>query len=117
MRGGENIQTTGDGWTGNATNTYTAQFGGTSRASPIVTGAAILLQSWARERRYLYTPHDLRARLSDPALNTPSANPAFDRIGVMPNLKAIITRETARLGAAVAGAGATPALAGAGGAA
>jgi len=90
---GENVQSTGDGWTGNAINTYTPTFGGTSGASPIVTGAAVLLQAWAVGRRYSYAPHVLRALLSDPALNTASANPPVDRIGVMPNLKAIITRE------------------------
>jgi hypothetical protein len=80
---------------------------------PIVTGAAILLQSWARGRGHPYVPHDLRARLSDPALNIASANPPVDRIGVMPNLKAIITQELARLDAAVASAEQTPVLAGA----
>jgi Subtilase family len=99
---GENVQSTGDGWTGNALNTYTSGFGGASGASPIVTGAAVLLQAWARGCQYSYPPHTLRALLSDPAFNTASANPPVDRIGVMPNLKVIITREL--------GAG-TPALA------
>lgn len=108
---GENVQSTGDGWTGNATNTYTPSFGGTSGASPIVTGAAILLQAWAVGRHYSYPPHVLRALLSDPALNTSSANPPVDRIGVMPNLKAIIMRER---GARVASTVGTLALAGAG---
>jgi hypothetical protein len=99
---GENVQSTGDGWTGNALNTYTSSFGGTSGASPIVTGAAVLLQAWALGRAFSYPPHTLRALLSDPALNTASANPTVDRIGLMPNLKAIMTREL------VAG---TPALA------
>jgi hypothetical protein len=107
---GENVQSTGDGWTGNATNTYTLTFGGTSGASPIVTGAAILLQAWAVGRHYSYLPHVLRALLSDPALNTASANPPVDRIGVMPNLKAVITHE---LGAPVASTDGTTALVGA----
>ena len=106
---GEDIQTTGDGWTGNLTNTYTPQFGGTSGASPIVTGAAILLQSWARERQHNYAPNDVRTLLSDGALNTPSANPPVDRIGVMPNLKRIIQQEAQRL-ASVAAAAATGAV-------
>lgn len=92
---GENIQSTGDGWTGNLTTSYTPTFGGTSGASPIVTGAAILLQAWAMTRHSSYVPHVLRALLSDSALNTPSASPATDRIGVMPNLKAIIGHELA----------------------
>lgn len=90
---GENIQTTGDGWTGNLINSYTAGFGGTSGATPIVTGAAIVLQSWARARHQPYVPHDIRAILSDLTLNTRSANPASDLIGVMPNLKSIIQHE------------------------
>jgi hypothetical protein len=108
---GENIQTTGDGWTGNARNTYTPDFGGTSGASPIVTGAAIVLQSWARARKFGYVPKDIRALLSDAAINTQSANPAFDRIGVMPNLKAIIEREARRLAVVAAAAGTKPPLA------
>lgn len=91
---GQNIDTTGDGWQGNLTNSYTTGFGGTSGASPIVTGAALLMQSW-----YLHNdgipanPDLLRARLSDPGHNTSSAAPSSDLIGVMPNLKAIITLE------------------------
>ena len=33
------------------------------------------------------TPAEVRRLLSDPRLNTPSANPGADRIGVMPNLR------------------------------
>ncbi|MDN5882011.1 MAG: hypothetical protein L0H37_06550 [Nitrosospira sp.] len=35
-------------------------------------------------------PEQMRALLADPANGTPSQNPAVDRIGVMPNLRAII---------------------------
>lgn len=88
---GGNIDTCGDGWTGTATNLYTTGFGGTSGASPIVTGAAVLLQSWLKRiDGEPASPDDLRSILSDPTLNTPSANPADDEIGVMPNLRAII---------------------------
>ena len=103
----ENVQSTGDGWTGNALDKYTPGFGGTSGASPIVTGAALLLQAWALGRRYSYPPHTLRALLSDPAHNTASASPTVDRIGVMPNLKAIITRELGLGTPALADAGVT----------
>lgn len=88
---GENIDTCGDGWTGTATNTYTTSFGGTSGASPIVTGAALLLQSW--RVKHGQPPHDpstLRWMLSNPAVNTASANPTTARIGVMPNLFEIV---------------------------
>jgi hypothetical protein len=93
---GEAIDTCGDGWTGTSTTAYTTGFGGTSGASPIVTGAALLLQSW-RIRQGLppYPPARLRQLLSDPRTNTPSASPAADRIGVMPNLRTIVELERA----------------------
>lgn len=91
---GENIDTCGDGWTGTNANAYTASFDGTSGASPIVTGAALLLQSWKVKRgESRYLPSTLRALLSNPSLNTLSATPDKDMIGVMPNLQAIINRE------------------------
>ena len=93
---GENIDTTGDGWTGTATNAYTGSFGGTSGASPIVTGAALLLQAWGEKRgtgRYL--PAAVRDLLSHAGLNTPSADPAADRIGVMPNIRNVLKHEGA----------------------
>lgn len=91
---GEAVVTTGDGWQGTSTTGYTSSFGGTSSASPIVAGAAVLLQSWRRARFAMpYAPGELRALLSAPVGNTPSANPATDRIGVMPNLRAILDAE------------------------
>ena len=91
---GENIDTAGDGWQGMSTTAYTTGFGGTSGASPMVAGAALLLQSWRkRSINRVYSPELLRDRLSSAALNTASANPAADRIGVMPNLRAIIDFE------------------------
>lgn len=91
---GEDIDTTGDGWKGTSTSDYTNAFGGTSGASPMVAGAAILLQSWRRTKHgQVFNPGTVRALLSSDKLNTPSANPASDRIGVMPNLRAIVTTE------------------------
>ena len=88
---GENIDTSGDGWTGTGTTTYTGFFGGTSGASPIITGAALLLQAWAQQADGArLSPAEVRGILGDPLLNTPSASPGTDRIGVMPNLRAII---------------------------
>ena len=60
-------------------------------ATPIVTGAALLVQAWAAGRGARQVPGDLRRLLSDPGVNTASASPA-DRIGVMPNLRAIVER-------------------------
>ena len=92
---GDSIDTTGDGWTGNATNTYTTSFGGTSGASPIIAGSAIIVQSWLIKHGQLYSPSTMRSVLSNTSLNTPSADPSTDRIGVMPNLQQIIsTRRT-----------------------
>jgi hypothetical protein len=88
---GEHIDTTGDGWTGTLTNSYTASFGGTSGASPIVSGAAIIIQGIAQDQLgYRFSPGQLRAMLADPLTGTQSQAPATDRIGVMPNLRNII---------------------------
>jgi hypothetical protein len=89
---GDSIDTSGDGWTGNLTNTYTSSFGGTSGASPIIAGSALIVQSWLiGHGNPRYSPSGMRSLLSSAKLNTASANPSTDRIGVMPDLKAIIT--------------------------
>ena len=87
---GENISTSGDGWVGNDPHTYTNDFGGTSGASPMVTGVALLVQSWCKANSTLRTPAEMRTLLSDVDLNTESANPPSDRIGVMPDLHAVL---------------------------
>lgn len=87
---GENVDTL-TGPNGTTTN-YTTTFGGTSSASPIITGAAISVQGVAQDRLgYRFSPRQLRSILSDPVNGTVSNNPATDRIGVMPNLRGIIT--------------------------
>ncbi|OUB36089.1 hypothetical protein BK708_02875 [Bacillus thuringiensis serovar yunnanensis] len=72
---------------------YTNNFSGTSSASPIIAGAAVNLQGIAKKTlgRPL-TPKEMRELLSDPTTATLSEDPANDRIGVMPNLKAIISK-------------------------
>lgn len=88
---GENVNTLSTNSTGTTTNLYTTTFNGTSSASPIVTGAAIAIQGLAQANlMHRFSPWQLRAILSDPANGTISQNPAVDRIGVMPNLRAII---------------------------
>lgn len=94
---GDSIDTTGDGWTGNATNTYTTSFGGTSGASPIIAGSALVVQSWLIKHGQRYSPSTMRSVLSNTTLNTPSADPSTDRIGVMPNLQQIISSRPLRL--------------------
>jgi hypothetical protein len=63
-------------------------FGGTSSASAIVAGAALVLQGLAlRHRGHECDPGEVRRLLSDTtAGNTATAAPAVDLIGVMPNL-------------------------------
>jgi hypothetical protein len=88
---GENVDTLSTDGAGTATNLYTTTFGGTSSASPIVAGAALVVQGLAEAIPLAkFAPWQLRAILSDPANGTPSQNPAMDRIGVMPNLRSII---------------------------
>jgi hypothetical protein len=91
---GQQIDTCGDGWTGTSNTAYTSWFGGTSGASPIVTGAALLLQSWrVAAGETPYGPGTMRDLLSNPDVNTASADPANDKIGVMPNLRAIVEQQ------------------------
>ena len=91
---GSNIVTTGDGWTGTSLTSYTTSFGGTSGASPMVTGSAIAMQAMRVAAGHpVYTPSALRTLLSDATINTASANPAVDKIGVMPDLCALSAHE------------------------
>ena len=90
---GENVATTSDGWQSQDPTVYTSTFSGTSSASPIVAGAAVLLQSWAKQQGRIYSPKEMRALLCNRKINTRSKSPKVDRIGVLPNLKNIIQKE------------------------
>ena len=94
---GENIDTTTTNDYGYESNTeYTTHFGGTSGASAIVAGAALIVQGIAQfslGRRF--SPRELRDLLK--TNGTPSATPETDRIGVMPDLRAIITNNQIKL--------------------
>lgn len=86
---GEKVDTTTTNDAGTDNTAYTAFFGGTSSATPIVGGAAVIVQGLAQAnlgRRF--SPREIRKLLT--TNGTPSANPATDKIGVMPNLRAII---------------------------
>ena len=88
---GQNVNSTGDGWTGTSTTVYTGTFSGTSSASPIIAGAALSVQGVAEAGFGLrFSPMQMREILTNPATSTASNDPAVDRIGVMPNLRAII---------------------------
>ncbi|KAH6842498.1 peptidase S8/S53 domain-containing protein [Chaetomium sp. MPI-CAGE-AT-0009] len=64
-------------------------FDGTSGASPIVAGAALIIQGIVNENRGTkLTPAEMRRLIT--VGGTASANPATDKIGVQPDLRALI---------------------------
>jgi hypothetical protein len=72
-------------------STYTAVFSGTSSASPIITGAALIVQgSYEVASGTRLSPMQMRTLLSNPATGTPQGGGVAGNIGVMPNLQAII---------------------------
>ncbi|MED1380989.1 S8 family peptidase [Bacillus mycoides] len=74
-------------------NLYTSSFSGTSSASPIIAGAAASIQGITKTNLgKVYTPSQLRDILSDPSTGTKSNDPASDKIGVLPDLKAIVSK-------------------------
>ena len=69
---------------------YTAIFAGTSSASPIVVGAAVLTQSLYRNATGArLSPGQMRAILANPANGTPQGTGIPGNIGVMPNVRQI----------------------------
>ena len=82
---GENVLTTTAG-----SKKYN-MYNGTSAASAIIAGAAILLQSYYKEKqRRVLSSYEMRYLLSDPATGTLQGNSRQGHIGVMPDLKRII---------------------------
>lgn len=74
-----------------ATDVYTNSFNGTSSASPIIAGAAALLQALhLKQAQVKLGPQAMRALLSDPATGTRQGPNVSGPIGVMPDLKAIV---------------------------
>ena len=63
---------------------YTGEFSGTSSASPIVAGAAILVESFAKQRGQLLSPVQVRALLS--RTGSPQTGNTQQRIGARPDL-------------------------------
>lgn len=92
---GENVTSCGygdlDAGTGD-NSTYTDTFGGTSSASPIIVGAALILQGMHEANTGTrLSPTQMRALLSDPASGTLQGGGTPGDIGVMPNLQYIIS--------------------------
>ena len=81
-----------------APNIYTTSFGGTSGAAAVIAGVALSIQGMAQANLgYRFGPWQMRALLADIANGTSSANPAADKIGVMPDLCKIIQNEALAL--------------------
>eukprot|EP00964_Phaeocystis_antarctica_P086449 scaffold54743_cov64-Phaeocystis_antarctica.AAC.1 len=67
---------------------YTGKFGGTSAASPLVTAAAAVMQSVARQSLgRVLEPNELRALMVKTGSPQPAADAATHNIGPQPNLK------------------------------
>lgn len=91
---GENVTTCGygtlDAGGGDDNRTYTATFNGTSSASPIIVGAACILQGmYESATGTRLSPLQMRTLLSNPATGTPQGPNVAGAIGVMPDLNAI----------------------------
>ena len=89
---GDSIVSAGYGDLAGAGNTsYTSVFGGTSGASPIITGSALLVQGmYAASTGTLLSPQQMRVLLSNPATGTAQGGGVAGHIGVMPNLRSIV---------------------------
>ena len=86
---GDTIDTTSTNAAGTDNTLYTGSFGGTSGASPMVVGAALIIQGIAVQALgYRFAPLTVRRLLK--LHGTPSATPATDLVGVMPNLRGIL---------------------------
>lgn len=93
---GENVDTASTDLTGADNNLYDTNFNGTSSASPIVAGAAIIVQGVSQAHLgQRLAPLYLRALLADHG--TLSANPALDLIGRMPDLRKTLSSPTLNL--------------------
>jgi serine protease len=78
-------------YTTRSTVPYYGTADGTSGASAIIAGAALSLQGIAKIRLgHRLAPLQIRQILSDKTTGTASPNPPNDRIGMMPDLRAII---------------------------
>jgi hypothetical protein len=92
---GENVVTAGRGDLGGFTRNswYTSVFDGTSAATAIIGGAALVVQGVAQAvtgvRR---SPAQIQAMFADRDTGTSSAGGTADMIGVMPDLRRVLTK-------------------------
>jgi subtilisin family serine protease len=69
---------------------YTNEFAGTSSASPIVAGAAVLLESYAKQQGQLLSPQEVRDILAH--TGTPQTGNTQQHIGPRPDLSRALLR-------------------------
>jgi subtilisin family serine protease len=69
---------------------YTGEFSGTSSASPIVAGAAILVESYAKQQGRMLSPQEVRDLLRH--TGTPQAGDTRQNIGPRPDLARALLR-------------------------
>lgn len=91
---GDGIVSSGYGeLAGYGATSYTKQFGGTSGASAIIAGCAVLVQGLNfAKNQFLFGPETMREILSDPSTGTAQGTTTEGRIGVMPNLRAVVNK-------------------------
>lgn len=90
---GRGVCTTGYGdlWAGSGeTEWFTAEFSGTSSASPVVAGAVACLQGIARASRTPISPDGMRRVLRDYGSPQTKLGATMERIGTLPDLAAMI---------------------------
>ena len=88
---GDSVTTAGGALFGDRDHSYTNDFNGTSSATAILGGAAIVVQAVAQAATgQRISPPALQAMLSAPATGTPPINAASTPIGVMPDLRKIL---------------------------
>jgi hypothetical protein len=76
---------------GDDNKSYRLRFSGTSSASPIIAGAALLVQGlWTTRFGAALSSVGMREILSDPLTGTAQGTTVPGHIGVMPDLRAII---------------------------
>jgi hypothetical protein len=109
---GENVTTAGygdlDNGGGDNNKSYTSIFNGTSSASPIISGAALILQGlYNAVTGNRMSSSRMRDLLSNPATGTPQGGGVAGNIGVMPDLRSIIetTLEIPKLVTVIADSG------------